>query len=90
MKLLEIRKQLDKADKELIKIIRKRIFLIAKVAEHKKENNIQIFQPKREKNIILKIRKDSKKLGINPDLAENILKILIKESHKIQKEIMNK
>jgi chorismate mutase/prephenate dehydrogenase len=88
MDLTEIRKQLDQLDAEWLKIIAKRLTLIPEVAKFKIENNIPRYQPKREKEMIVVKRKLAEKLGVNPDLAEDILKLIIKESHRIEKEIM--
>ncbi len=90
MNLKEIRKQLDKLDNELIKILAKRTSLIPEVAKYKKENNIPRYQPEREKEIINKKIKLAKKYKINSELIEKIFKLIIKDSHRIQKEILKK
>ncbi len=90
MDLKEIRKKIDKIDDELVKIISKRIALIPAVAKIKKENNLPRVNLKREAEIIERLRNNATKLSFNPDLAEQLIKLLIKESHKIEKVIMKK
>ncbi len=90
MNLEEIRSKLDKIDRELLEILSKRIELIPHVAEYKKTNNIVRYQPDREKEIFESKRKLAKELNINPDLVEEIYKLIISESHRIEKDIMGK
>ncbi|MBD3245033.1 MAG: hypothetical protein GF335_03510 [Candidatus Moranbacteria bacterium] len=90
MELSEIRKQIDKIDKKLVELIKQRLDLIPEVAQYKLKNNIKRFQKKREAQIISRNRKRAKELKINPDLIEDILKRMIKESHRVEKKIMKK
>ena len=59
-KLSKIRSELDKIDNSLIKIIKKRTFLVKKVLELKDRKN-QIVDQKRIKSILSNIRKKSLK-----------------------------
>lgn len=88
MELSQIRQQLDELDKQIIQTIAKRMALIPEVAKWKKENNVQRYQPDREKKIIKSKRELAKKLGVNPDLAEDLIKRIIEDSHRIEKEIL--
>ncbi len=90
MGLIEIRKKIDKIDDELVKIISKRIALIPAVAKIKKENNLPRVNLKREAEIIERLRNSAKNLSVNPDIAEKVIKNLIKESHRIERAIMKK
>ncbi|MFH1592853.1 MAG: chorismate mutase [Candidatus Woesearchaeota archaeon] len=81
----EIRKRLDRLDKELVILLAERMSLIQKLAEYKKKNKILVCQPEREKKIIDGKKKLGKKLGLNPRLVEDLFKRIIKESCSIQK-----
>ncbi|MFA6226938.1 MAG: chorismate mutase [Candidatus Paceibacterota bacterium] len=88
MNLLELRKEIDRIDGELLSVLVERMKLIPKVAEYKKENNLPRYQPEREKEII-KVRKElAEELNLNPDLVEKIYKEIIEDAHRIEKEIM--
>ena len=50
--LNELRKYIDNIDKQIVNLIEERMKISVKVAEIKKKNNIEIFDPKREKEII--------------------------------------
>ena len=76
-KLSKIRSELDKIDNSLIKIIKKRTFLVKKVLELKDRKN-QIVDQKRIKSILSNIRKKSLKNKIDPNLTKRIWKSMIK------------
>ena len=75
-KLNLIRKKLDKLDNNLIKIIKKRTFLVKKVLELKSYKK-EIVDKKRIASILKKIKKDSMKRNIDPKITQRIWKNMI-------------
>ena len=72
-KLRKIRSELDKLDNLLIKLIKKRTFLVKKVLLLK-EKKSQIVDKKRIKEILLNIKKKSLKNNIDPKIFSKISK----------------
>ncbi len=52
MDLMEIRKEIDAIDEDLVKLFEKRMNAVMRVAEYKAENNLPIFNSARERDII--------------------------------------
>ena len=75
-KLTKIRSKLDKLDNLLIKLIKKRTFLVKKVLSLK-EKKSQIVDKKRIKEILLSIKKKSLKNNIDPKITNKIWKNMI-------------
>ena len=75
-KLNLIRKKLDKIDNSLIKIIKKRTFIVKQVLKLK-ETKSQIVDKKRIKFILNQIRKKSLKNKIDPKITNRIWKNMI-------------
>ena len=75
-KLSKIRIELDKLDDYLIKIIKKRTYLVKKVLELKDKKN-QIIDQKRIKKILNKIKKKSLRNNIDPKITNRIWKNMI-------------
>ena len=75
-KLSKIRSELDKLDNLLIKLIKKRTFLVKKVLLLKEKKN-QIVDKKRIKEILLNIRKKSVKNNIDPKITNKIWRNMI-------------
>ena len=86
--LEELRVEIDKCDKEIIQVIARRMKLIPLVASFKRENNLPRYQPVREKKIIENRRSLAEELGLSPDLVEEIIKLIIKDSHRIEENII--
>ena len=75
-KLNKIRSELDQLDNSLIKIIKKRTFLVKKVLALKEKKN-QIVDQKRIKIILKNIKKKSIKNKIDPKITNRIWKNMI-------------
>ena len=75
-KLSKIRKELDKLDDYLIKIIKKRTNLVKKVLALKERKN-QIVDQKRINFILKNIKKKSLKNNIDPKITHKIWKNMI-------------
>ena len=75
-KLNKIRKELDKLDNSLIKIIKKRTNLVKKVLALKERKN-QIVDQKRIDIILKNIKKKSIKNKIDPQITNKIWKNMI-------------
>ncbi len=75
-KLSKIRKELDKLDDYLIRIIRKRTNLVKKVLALKERKN-QIVDQKRINLILKNIKKKSIKNNIDPKITNKIWKNMI-------------
>tara|TARA_B100000902_G_scaffold383837_1_gene423215 strand:- start:134 stop:424 length:291 start_codon:yes stop_codon:yes gene_type:complete len=75
-KLSKIRSELDKLDNSLIKIIKKRTYLVKKVLALKDKKN-QIVDQKRISKILKSIKKKSLKNDIDPKITNRIWKNMI-------------
>jgi len=63
LNLSELRKEIDKIDNELIRLLNKRMEIVKKVGELKNNTNAPIYRPEREKEIIDRLTEISKKEG---------------------------
>ena len=75
-KLSKIRFELDKLDNSLIKIIKKRTYLVKKVLKLKNKKK-QIVDQKRIQTILKNIKKKSIKNNIDPKITNRIWKSMI-------------
>ena len=77
IKILKIRKKLDKLDLNMLSLIKRRNLLVNEILKEKKFKN-QIIDKKRIKVILKKINKESKKKKIDPDITNIIWKSMIR------------
>jgi len=89
LNLINWRKELDKITENLIELLAKRNKVILKLAQLKKKNKMPILDKKREKELIEKAEQMAKERGLNAISVKKIIKILIADAKRIQKEYPN-
>ncbi|EKD28402.1 MAG: hypothetical protein ACD_79C00311G0008 [uncultured bacterium] len=87
--LKENRDKLDKLDYKIIALLDKRFKFVKQIAKIKKRYNIPINQRKRINEVLNKRIEIGRKFNINHKFIRNIFKLLINESIKIQKNLLN-
>lgn len=85
-KIQKLRAKLDEITKTLINLIAKRKKLVLKLAELKRKNKLPILDRKREREILKEVEKMAEKKKLDPVLLKKIIKLLIEDAKKIQKE----
>jgi chorismate mutase len=83
------RQNIDNVDRQLVEMLAARMSLVEKLAEYKRDNNVSLFQPDRWKEILESRTQLGTKLGLYPELVEEIYKIIHMESIRKQTEVMN-
>jgi monofunctional chorismate mutase len=74
----ELRKEIDLIDEEMQKLFLKRMALVKKIAEEKKNKNLPILNQERESEILSRMTakiKDNKLAGLYPKFIVNVLEI---------------
>ena len=76
-----LREQIDQVDKSLLSLLAKRMQLVAEVGEVKNRHGLPIYAPDREASMLASRRNDAQKMGISPDLIEDVLRRVMRESY---------
>lgn len=79
--LKDIRTEIDSLDRELIEIFAKRLALVKKVGEIKHQQGLPIYVPEREADMLAARREEAQKQGVPPELIEDVLRRLMRESY---------
>ncbi|MDR2214888.1 MAG: prephenate dehydrogenase/arogenate dehydrogenase family protein [Nevskiaceae bacterium] len=86
MTLDELRRELDQLDGELLGLIAKRQSISRQVAEAKRATGYPTRDYEREREVILGVRKRGEQLGVPGDLAEKVMRLLIRSSLTTQEQ----
>jgi len=87
MDLQDLRQKIDEIDDELIRLFEQRMDIAAEIAQHKKANNLPIYDPARERQ---KLHDLSAKVKIERQAYIDALYILIFElSRSEQEKVIN-
>ncbi len=84
--LNELRKKIDVIDDQLISSISQRLKLAEELADLKKKLKLAAKDEAREREVITQTRERSKKVGLDPDFAESLMRFVIARSLGRQKE----
>ncbi|MBW3012287.1 chorismate mutase [Candidatus Woesearchaeota archaeon] len=86
-KLTELRRSIDRLDSQLIQVLARRMKIMDKVADYKRQNKLAIHQPKREQELIKNRISKFKKLGFDDTLfVRRLYKLIIEKGKQIQRK----
>lgn len=88
-KFAELRNQIDKIDDMIIQQLSKRMEVVDKIGEYKRDNGITILQVNRWDEIIRKRASFGKALNLDEEFTTHLLELIHAESIRRQTEIMN-
>lgn len=80
-KLSALRNQIDKIDQDILRLLSQRFSLVSQVGEIKSHFGLFIYAPEREKTIVSCRRQEAITLGLSPDLVEDLLRRIMRESY---------
>ncbi|ADV33584.1 T-protein (includes chorismate mutase and prephenate dehydrogenase) [Candidatus Blochmanniella vafra str. BVAF] len=80
-KLNVLRNEIDKIDKNLIELLSRRLSLVSQIGKIKSRFGLFIYSPEREEQLMSCRKKEAIKLGISPDLVEDVLRRIMRESY---------
>jgi chorismate mutase/prephenate dehydrogenase len=89
MTLEDLRKRLSDVDRELIGLIAARQKIVAEIGAHKIQNSVPTRDYEREREVLKGAHEQARALGLEPELAEQIMEILIRASltHQEQRRV---
>jgi chorismate mutase len=87
--LVELRKQIDELDEQLLETLSKRMRISQEIGTYKKEHNIQILQTSRYDEILGKRITMAEQLGLSGEFMKTMLEAIHEESVRVQLKIVN-
>ncbi|XQW85714.1 bifunctional chorismate mutase/prephenate dehydrogenase [Thalassotalea piscium] len=82
--LSTFRDEIDSIDSELVELLAKRRLVTTKVGELKSKVGMPIYAPERESELFRKRREQASEVGLSPDLIEDVLRRLMRDSYVSQ------
>ncbi|MDA9557519.1 bifunctional chorismate mutase/prephenate dehydrogenase [Vibrio sp.] len=81
-----LRDQIDAVDKQILTLLSQRLSLVEEVGEVKSKHGLPIYVPEREAAMLASRRAEAEKLGVPPQLIEDILRRTMRESYASEKD----
>lgn len=88
MDLNEVRKEIDACDKELVRLLEKRMDCVVQVAQYKLENNMEIFDGVREQKVLEKVAGLTQNKDYVPHMKDTYIGIM-DASKQFQKKMID-
>ena len=85
MNLEILRKQIDKADEQIVKLFCGRMDICAKIAEYKRENGLPVYDPEREREKLVAAAENTP--GALTDYITRLYKLIFELSRDYQNKI---
>lgn len=82
--LADLRGRIDDVDSQLIQLLKLRNELTGQVGDVKSQTGMPIYVPSREAEMIAARREQAESIGLSPDLAEDVLRRIIRDSYQTQ------
>lgn len=83
----DLRKEVDKLDSELVKLLAKRINLSVQIGHEKKAAGTEVHQKTREMTVLDSAKLQADSLGLSNAFVTDIYSIIFTESRRLQSEL---
>ncbi|MCF8092270.1 MAG: bifunctional chorismate mutase/prephenate dehydrogenase [Desulfotignum sp.] len=75
-----LRDEIDRIDSDILSLLARRQEQVEKVVALKKACDMPVFHPAREEDMISRLRNQAKEKGLDPDVTENLFRVIIRQS----------
>ncbi len=82
--LAALRAQIDELDRELLAVVARRLAVCEHVAQLKEGNGLPVIQPDRVRDVLTVRRQWAIDAGVDADFAEQLMRVLLSETHRIE------
>ena len=82
--LAPLRQQIDSIDSQLVELLAQRANVTAQVGKIKQQFALPVYVPEREQALLSARRDQAQRLGVSADLAEDVLRRIMRESYQTQ------
>lgn len=82
--LAALRNRIDQLDAALIAIVAERLAVCREVAEVKQGSDTPVIQPARVRDVVTSRRQQAIEAGVDADFAEQLFRVLLTETHRIE------
>lgn len=86
VELNELRDKIDSVDKQIVDLLAQRLSLVEEVGKVKSEHGLPIYAPDREAAMLASRREEATRQGVPPQLIEDVLRRVMRESYASEKD----
>ena len=89
MTLEDLRKDIDRVDEVLVRLLNERARCVCEIGRLKKEQNIEIYQPDREKDVLNHVRQVATEGPLGPEAIARLFERIIDEARRLERRVVH-
>ena len=87
--LEELRKDIDRVDEVLVRLLNERARCACEIGKIKKEQNVDIYQPDREKQVLNHVRSVAAQGPLDPEAIVRLFERIIDEARRLERRVVH-
>jgi chorismate mutase-like protein len=85
----EIRRDIDRVDEVLVRLLNERARCVCEIGRLKKESGVEIYQPDREKDVLNHVRAVASEGPLGPDAIARLFERIIDEARRLERRLVH-
>lgn len=88
MTLDDLRKNIDRVDEVLVRLLNERARCVCEIGRLKKQQGIEIYQPDREKEVLKHVKEVACEGPLGPDAIGRLFERIIDEARRLERRVI--
>ncbi len=89
MTLDDLRKDIDRVDEVLVRLLNERARCVCEIGRLKKEQGVEIYQPDREKDVLRHVREVAGEGPLGPEAVGRLFERIIDEARRLERRVVH-
>jgi chorismate mutase len=89
MTLEDLRKDIDRVDEVLVRLLNERARCVCEIGRLKKELGVEVYQPDREKDVLNHVRAVASEGPLGPDAIVRLFERIIDEARRLERRVVH-
>ena len=89
MTLEDLRKDIDRVDEVLVRLLNERARCVCEIGRLKKEQSIEVYQPDREKDVLMHVRAVASEGPLGPEAIARLFERIIDEARRLERRVVH-
>ena len=85
----DLRREIDRVDEELVRLLNERARSVCEVGRLKKEQGVEVYQPDREKEVLAHVRDIAAEGPLGPDAVGRLFERIIDEARRLERKVVH-
>jgi chorismate mutase-like protein len=85
----ELRDNIDRVDEVIVRLLNERARIVCQIGQRKKEQNVPIYQPEREKLVIEHVRSIAVEGPLGPEAIARLFERIIDEARTLERRVVH-